>query len=105
MAKVKLTRMNFTNYISNNLNKFGSEGMFLDVLTGGKAKDMISNVPDKQTIFIDTNHVVAVGSLIKFEETGDVVFQIYFDCNDPKMQNMWIDGNEFEQFINAWKGE
>ena len=105
MAKVKLTRKNFTNFISENLEKCGVNGLLMDAFLGGKAKEMVQTLPDEQIIRIDTNHVVAVGELTKFESTGDVVFQIFFDCNEPKMQNMWIKGDEYNDFLKAWQSE
>ena len=107
MAKVKLIRKNFTDFISQNMDKMGVEGLLMDAFMGGKAKEMIQDLPDEQIIRIDTNHVVAVGQLTKLKETGDVVFQLFFDCNDPKMQNMWIKGDEktYADFLRVWAEE
>ena len=107
MAKVKLIRKNFTDFISQNMDKIGVEGMFMNALMGGKAKEMIQDLPDEQIIRIDTNHVVAVGQLTKMKETGDVVFQLFFDCNHPKMQNIWIKGDDkiYADFLRVWAEE
>jgi len=102
MAKVRLTKKNFTKYLSEHLESTGFENIMLNAFTGGKAEDVLQMLPDEQPVIIDTKFVVAVGQLTKLEETGDVVFQVMFNCNDPKMQNMWIKGEEYRTFLCAW---
>lgn len=100
--KIRLTQKNFTKYLSQNLEKPGFDSMFLNALSGGKAKELVSKMPDEQKVIIDTKYVASVGQLTQFEETGDIVFQIFFSGLDKEHQHLWFKGEEYMAFLCAW---
>lgn len=107
MAIIGVTQKNFTKVISEKLDKMGVEGLFASALMGGKdkMKEAIADVPDENTIWVNTDHVVAASTPMRVAETGDVVFRIYFRHPDEKNNAVWIKADDYKRFILAWAGE
>lgn len=104
MAKIKLTRRTFSATVAYAMeNAEGLEGMFAKALMGKTMKDFISEQPDNQTLWVDTDKVVCVTDLTKESITGDVVFGIMFQFQPKLSDIVWVDGKDFEAFMKAWK--
>lgn len=69
-------------------------------------RKLIKNIPEEEGVWIDTDKVCAVSSLVKIKENGQVVFSIMFtppvDGNDCKI---WVKGEQYEDFIKIWAGK
>lgn len=105
MAKVRVTKVNFTSLLKDGDGDFASE-MLLKAFTGKDVKELIKNIPEEEGVWIDTDKVCAVSSLVKIKENGQVVFSIMFappvDGNDCKI---WVKGEQYEDFIKIWAGK
>lgn len=105
MAKVRVTKVNFTSLLKDEDSDFASE-MLLKAFTGKDVKELIKNIPEEEGVWIDTDKVCAVSSLVKIKENGQVVFSIMFappvDGNDCKI---WVKGEQYEDFIKIWAGK
>lgn len=105
MAKVRVTKVNFTSLLKDGDGDFASE-MLLKAFTGKDVKELIKNIPEEEGVWIDTDKVCSVSSLVKIKENGQVVFSIMFtppvDGNDCKI---WVKGEQYEDFIKIWAGK
>jgi len=107
MAIINVTQKNFTKVISEKLDDLGVTGLLAASLMGGKEemKKAIADIPDENLLWVNTDHVVAASAPFKADETGEVVFRIYFDHPDRKDNPIWIKGDDYKRFILAWAGE
>ena len=105
MKKVKVTLVTFSDYVSAHMDSVDAVFGLVDTFSGGKLSKRIKEIKKEQTIWIDTEKVSSVGELTKIEETGDVVFRVSFDSSSPKMQNIFIKGDDYEKFMRVWIGE
>ena len=104
MAKIKLTRRTFSATLAKTMGiNDGLEGMLTKALTGKTMKEFLSEQPDNQTLWVDTDKVVCVTDITEESTTHDLVFGIMFQF-PPKISDIvWIDGKDFEAFMKAWK--
>lgn len=107
MAIINVTQKNFSKILSEKIDGMGFEGLMASALLGGrdKMKEALSDIPDEQVLWVNTDHVVAVSGMTKIEETGDLVFRIFFRYPEDKSNPIWIKGDDYERFILAWAGE
>ena len=108
MPILLLTRKNFTETLKNKIDDLGFEGLFASTLLGGKdrMKEAIASLPDEQKIYVDTKYVMSATSLMRVPETNEVIFQITLASPLNDKQNVInIKGEEYEDFIRAWRGE
>ena len=106
MAKIKLTRRTFSATVAKTMdNADGFEGMFTKALMGKTVKEYLSEQPDNQTLWVDTDKVVCVTDLTEEKTTHDIVFGIMFQFQPKISDIVWIDGKDFEAFMEAWKGK
>ena len=104
MAKIKLTRRTFSATLAKTIDKAdGLEGMFTKALTGKTMKEFLSEQPDNQTLWVDTDKVVCATDVIEETITHDLVFGIMFQFQPKISDIVWIDGKDFEAFMKAWK--
>ena len=104
MAKIKLTRRTFSATVSKMMdNAEGLEGMFAKALMGKTVKECLSEQPDNQTLWVDTDKVVCVTDLTEETTTHDIVFGIMFQFQPKISDIVWIDGKDFDAFMKAWK--
>jgi hypothetical protein len=104
MAKIKLTRRTFSATIAKTMgNDDGLEGMLTKALTGKTMKEFLSEQPDNQTLWVDTDKVVCVTDITEESTTHDLVFGIMFQFQPKISDIVWIDGKDFEAFMKAWK--
>ena len=106
MAKIKLTRRTFSATVAKMMdNAEGIEGMFTKALMGKTLKDYLSEQPDSQTLWVDTDKVICVTDLTRETTTQEIVFGIMFQFQSKLNDLVWIDGKDFDEFMKAWKGE
>ena len=106
MAKIKLTHRTFSATIANAMtNDDGFDSILTKALMGKTMKEFLSEQPDNQTLWVDTDKVECVTDLIKDEITHDIVFGIMFQYQQNLSDIIWIDGKEYDAFMKAWKGE
>lgn len=106
MAKIKLTRRTFSATVAKTMdNAEGLEGMLTKALMGKTVKEYLSEQPDTQTLWVDTDKVICVTDLIREKITQDIVFGIMFQFQPKISDIVWIDGKDFDAFMKAWKGE
>ena len=104
MAKIKLTRRTFSATIAKTMeNSGGLEGMFTKALMGKTMEEYLSEQPDYQTLWVDTDKVVCVTNITEESMTHDLVFGIMFQFQPKISDIVWIDGKDFEAFMKAWK--
>ena len=107
MAIINVTQKNFSKILSEKIDGMGGVGLLAASLMGGKdeMKKAIADMPDENLLWVNTDHVVAVGGMTKVAETGDLVFRIFFKYPDSKDDPVWIKGDDYKRFIMAWAGE
>ena len=104
MAKIKVTRRTFSAKVAETMdNAEGIEGMLTKALVGKGLKEYVSQQPDNMPLWVDTSKVVCVTDLITESMTKDVVFGIMFEYQQKLNEMIWIDGNDFDLFIKAWR--
>lgn len=105
MAKVRVTKVNFTSLLKDGDGDFASE-MLLKAFIGKDVKELIKNIPEEEGVWIDTDKVCAVSSLVKIKENGQVVFSIMFAPSvDGDNCKIWVKGEQYEDFIKIWAGK
>lgn len=97
MAKIKVIQATFSDYLKENANK-----TLVSLFLGESLDQALEDVPNERPLWIDTKYVRAVSEPTKVKETGDVVFQIYFDTYVQNENNMWIKGECFKELMEAW---
>lgn len=103
MAKVKVTKFNFSDKM---LEKVKSENPLVGALARMTSEMMESgNVPCQQTMWIDTDKVVAVGEVVRAKEDAGLpdVYTIYFSHGE-KPEGWQITADSYDEFMQAWKG-
>ena len=106
MAKIKLTRRTFSATVAKAMdNAEGIEGMLTKALMGKTVKELLSEQPDNQTLWVDTDKVVCVTDITEEATTHDNVFGIMFQFQPKFSDIVWIDSKDFDEFMKAWKGE
>ena len=107
MAIILLTQKNFTKVVSEKLDDMDGMGLIAAAIMGGKneMKKMIDAVPDENKLWVNTDHVVAASVPVKVDETGEVVFRIYFTHPDKDNPCIWVKGDDYKRFMFAWAGE
>ena len=104
MAKIKLTRRTFSATIAKTMdNADGLEDMLTQAFVGKTMKEYLSEQPDNQTLWVDTDKVVCVTDISEESTTHDLVFGIMFQFQQKISDIVWIDGKDFEAFMKAWK--
>jgi hypothetical protein len=104
MAKIKLTRRTFSATVAKTMeNAGGLEGIFTKALTGKTMEEYLSEQPDYQTLWVDTDKVVCVTDINEESMTHDLVFGVMFQFQPKISDIVWIDGKDFEAFMKAWK--
>ena len=104
MAKIKLTRRTFSATIAKTMdNADGLEDMLTQAFVGKTMKEYLSEQPDNQTLWVDTDKVVCVTDITEESTTHDLVFGIMFQFQPKISDIVWIDGKDFEAFMKAWK--
>ena len=104
MAKIKVTRRTFSAKVAEAMdNAEGIEGMLTKALVGKELKEYLSQQPDNVPLWVDTSKVVCVTDLITESMTKEVVFGIMFEYQQKLNEMIWIDGNDFDLFIKAWR--
>jgi hypothetical protein len=104
MAKIKLTRRTFSATVAKTMeNAGGLEGIFTKALTGKTMEEYLSEQPDYQTLWVDTDKVVCVTDITEESMTHDLVFGVMFQFQPKISDIVWIDGKDFEAFMKAWK--
>lgn len=104
MAKIKVTQRTFSAKVAEAMdNAEGIDGMLVKALVGKGLKEYLSQQPDNMPLWVDTSKVVCVTDLITESMTKDVVFGIMFEYQQKLNEMMWIDGNDFDIFIKAWR--
>lgn len=104
MAKIKVTRRTFSAKVAEAMdNAEGIEGMLTKALVGKGIKEYLSQQPDNMPLWVDTSKVVCVTDLITESMTKEVVFGIMFEYQQKLNEMIWIDGNDFDLFIKAWR--
>ena len=105
MAKIRVTRVNFTSVLMKDTKGDFTADM-LKMFTGKNLNDMLKDVPEEESFWIDTDYVCAVSSRIKISEIGQVVFSIQFiPPYEGNSGNIWIKGEQYEDFIKIWVGQ
>lgn len=104
MAKIKVTKMNFTDYLKEKVDNMGLDGLFMSSLLGGKekVKEAIGNLPNEQVLWVNTDYVVAVTEPINIMPMDVECFGITFSHPSEKEKITWIKGEEYDAFIKAW---
>lgn len=97
MAKIKIIQVTFSDYVKKNAN-----ATLVSIFLGESLDQALEDVPNERPLWIDTKYVRAVSEPTKVKETGDVVFQIYFDTYVQNENNMWIKGECFKELMEAW---
>ena len=106
MAKIKLTRRTFSAIVEKTMdNAEGLEGMLAKALMGKTLKEYLSEQPDNQPLWVDTDKVVCATDINEETTTHDQVFGIMFQYQPKISDIVWIDGKDFDAFMKAWKGE
>ena len=77
--------------------------MLAKTLVGKGLKEYLSQQPDNMPLWVDTSKVVCMTDLITESMTKDVVFGIMFEYQQKLNEMIWIDGNDFDIFIKAWR--
>ena len=106
MAKIKVTKMNFTSMLEKKIDDMGLDGLFMSSLLGGKEKmkEAIASIPDEQSIWVNTDYIVSVTEPVKVAGTDTICFGITFSHPNEKEKITWIKGEEYDAFIKAWLG-
>jgi hypothetical protein len=104
MAKIKLTKMNFTDMMNEKIDDMGIEGLFMSTLLGGKEKlkETIADIPNEQDIWVNSDYIVAVTEPVKVAGTDTICFGIIFSHPSEKEKITWIKGEQYDAFIKAW---
>ena len=104
MAKIKVTKMNFTDYLKEKVDNMGIDGLFMSSLLGGKkkVKEAIGSLPNEQVLWVNTDYVVAVTEPINIMPMNVECFGITFSHPSEKEEKMYIRGEEYDAFIKAW---
>lgn len=104
MPKVKVTKFNFSDQM---LEKAKSDNPLVGALAR-MASEMIEDgkVPCQQTMWIDTDKVVAVGEVVKSKDDAGVpdVYTIYFSHGE-KPEGWQITADSYNEFMQAWTGD
>ena len=101
MAKIKVTKVNFEGKALEALKN--SKYSFL----GGFAEEMgvdLSKVPEKQTIYIDTDKIAIIDEPLS-EELGGGAFMVHMAYGGEKEVKVNIANECFDELLKAWKGE
>ena len=104
MAKIKLTKMNFTDMMKEKIDDMGIEGLFMSSLLGGKEKlkEAIAGFPNEQDIWVNSDYIVAVTEPVKVAGTDIICFGITFSHPSDKEKITWIKGEQYDAFIKVW---
>lgn len=106
MAKIKVTRRTFSAKVAEAMdNAEGIEGILTKALVGKGLKEYVSQQPDNQTLWVDTDKVVCATDITEESTTHDLVFGIMFQFQQKISDIVWIDGKDFDVFMKVWKGE
>ena len=104
MPKVKVTKFNFSDQM---LEKAKSDNPLVGALAR-IASEMIEDgkVSCQQTMWIDTDKVVAVGEVVKSKDDAGVpdVYTIYFS-HGGKPDGWQITADSYDEFMQAWTGD
>ena len=96
MAKIKVIKMNFT---SKTKELFG-KAMFDDPLFGESIKQVIGNLPDEQEIWIDTDEIRQIDTLIV-----EGAFKIHYKGECENNGSVDIKAECLDELLKAWRGE
>ena len=94
MAKIKVTKVNFTPKVKDSLNDSLVMSMF-----GDEVKNIVDNLPYEQEIWIDTNEICCIDTMIV-----ENAFIVHFKGKTDK-DSIRIKAECFDELLKAWKGE
>ena len=103
MAKIKLTRRTFSATVAKTMENADGLDVFAKSIIGKTMKEFLSEQPDNQTLWVDTDKVVCVTDITEEATTHNLVFGIMFQFQPKISDIVWIDGKDFEAFMKAWK--
>ena len=107
MAKIKVTKINFTDYLKEKVDDMGIDGLFMSTLLGGKEqlKEAIGNLPNEQVLWVNTDYIVAATEPFNVKPMDVKCFSITFFHPSDKDKVIYIKADCYEEFMKAWKGE
>lgn len=98
MAKIKLIKMNFVTKTKEIMSKGGILG---EALFGDAIREAIGNLPDEQEIWVDTDEIRQIDTLIV-----EGAFKIHYKGDSVDNKNgVDIKAECMEGLLKAWKGE
>ena len=103
MAKIKLTRRTFSATVAKTMENADGLDVFAKSIIGKTMKEFLSEQPDNQTLWVDTDKVVCVTDITEEATTHNLVFGLMFQFQPKISDIVWIDGKDFEAFMKAWK--
>ena len=95
MAKIKVTKVNFTSKVKESLNN-GLLGSFF----GEEIEKTIGNLPNEQEIWIDTDEIRQIDTLIV-----EGAFKVHYKGETESKGSVDIKAECFDDLLKAWKGE
>lgn len=96
MAKIKVIQMNFTSKMKEIACQGGLFGGFL----GDELESIIGNLPDEQDIWIDTDEIRQIDSLIV-----EGAFKIHYKGETESKGSVDIKAECYDELLKAWRGE
>ena len=96
MAKIKVFKKGFTSKTKELLKK----SAMLDLFGGDELKDMVSNLPDEHEIWIDTDEIRQIDSLIV-----EGAFKIHYKGETESKGSVDIKAECYDELLKAWRGE
>ena len=98
MAKIKLIKMNFVTKTKEVLSKGGILG---EALFGDAIREAIGNLPDEQEIWVDTDEIRQIDTLVV-----EGAFKVHYKGDDADGKNsVDIKAECMEELIRVWRGE
>lgn len=97
MAKIKLIKMNF---VTKTREMVKNGGVLAGALFGKAVEEAIGNLPDEQDIWVDTDEIRQIDTLIV-----EGAFKIHFkgECEGKGSED--IKAECMDELLKAWRGE
>lgn len=97
MAKIKVTKMNFTTKMKEMVK---NGGVLAGALFGSAIEEAIGNLPDEQEIWIDTDEIRQIDTLIV-----EGAFKIHYKGECENKGSVDIKAECMDELVNAWRGK
>ena len=95
MAKIKVTKVNFTTKVKESL-----KNTSWSILFGEETQKILCDLPDEQEIWIDTDEIRQIDTLVV-----EGAFKVHYKGETESKGYVYIKAECFDELLKAWKGE